>query len=82
MVSTITEITTKSDVYEAWDKESVVIREEDGYVYVYPLLGRGFMYPNFDVRRECNLMGFSDVEQALLWAQSKGYSPHVFGEAE
>lgn len=73
------EITSKEDALEAWDRESVIIREEDSYVYVYPLLSRGVRYPNFDLRRECNLMGFSNIEQALLWAKSRGYVPHIMG---
>lgn len=80
MTLTVTEITTKNEALEAWDRENVVVREDGGYVYVYPLLGRGYMYPNFDLRRECNLMGFSDVGQALFWAKSRNYVPHVFGE--
>jgi len=80
MSTTITEITTKDEALEAWDKEGVVIREDDGYVYVYPLLGRGVTYHNFDLRRECNLMGFSDIDQALFWAKGRGYTPHLFGE--
>ena len=79
MEETVTEITDKDEALDAWDRERVIIREDDGYVYVYPLLGKGFMYPNFDLRRECNLQGFSDVEHALFWAKSRGYMPHVVG---
>lgn len=79
MAVAISEITTKTEALEAWDREGVLIREEDGYVYVYPHLGRGVMYPNFDLRRECNLMGFSDVDQAVFWAKSRGYVPTVLG---
>lgn len=79
MSSTILEITCKKEALEVWDREGVIIREEDGYVYVYPLLTKGIMYPNFDLRRECNLMGFSDIDQAIFWAKSRGYVPHIFG---
>jgi hypothetical protein len=82
MTTTIAEVSSKAEALEAWDKEGVVIREDDGYVYVYPLLGKGVMYPNFDLRRECNLMGFSDVEQAVFWAKSRGYVPHVIGSRQ
>lgn len=75
----VLEITTKEDALKVWDKEGVIIREEEGYVYVYPLLGKGVMYPNFDLRRECNLMGFSSIDQAVFWARSRGYVPHVMG---
>ena len=68
------DIKTKEQALASWDKESVIIRQDDDYVYVYPLLGKGYSYYDFDLRRECNLMGFSDVTQALFWAQSKGYS--------
>lgn len=74
-----TEIGCKDEAMEAWDGEGVIVREEDGYVYVYPLLGRGYIYPEFDLRRECNLMGFADIDQAILWAKSKGYAPCVIG---
>lgn len=79
MLATMTEIESKDQAMEAWDRDSVIIREDDGYVYVYPLLKRGVMYPNFDLRRECNLMGFTDINQAIFWAKSRGYEPHVFG---
>lgn len=79
MAVAVSEITNKTEALESWDREGVLIREEDGYVYVYPLLGRGVMYPNFDLRRECNLMGFSDVDQAIFWAKSRGYVPTVLG---
>lgn len=74
-----TEIKNKDEAMAAWDRERVVIRQEDDYVYVYPLIGRGYMYPEFDLRRECNLMGFSDIDQAAFWAKGRGYIPHVMG---
>ena len=77
MEKALTEIKNKQDAYEAWDREGVIIRQEDDYVYVYPRLGKGYIYPNFDLRRECNLMGFSDIDQATFWAKSKGYVPYV-----
>lgn len=79
MSNTITEVTCKQEALEVWDREGVIIREEDGYVYVYPLLQKGIMYPNFDLRRECNLMGFSNIDQAIFWAKSRGYIPCIFG---
>lgn len=79
MIETTIEITSKKEAMDAWNREGVIIREDDGYVYVYPLLPKGVMYPNFDLRRECNLMGFSDVNQAVFWAKSKGYVPYIFG---
>jgi len=77
MENTLIEIRSKQEAHEAWDREAVIIRQEDDYVYVYPLLGKGYTYPNFDLRRECNLMGFSDVDQAVFWSKSKGYLPYV-----
>ncbi len=80
MEETVIEITSKQEALKAWDKEGVIIRKDDDYVYVYPLLGKGYMYPGFDLRRECNLMGFSDIDQAVFWAKSKGYVPYVVGD--
>lgn len=79
MSNTVVEIKSKREALEAWDHEGVIIRKEDDYVYVYPRLGRGYMYPEFDLRRECNLMGFYDVEQAVFWANSRGYSSYIIG---
>jgi hypothetical protein len=70
-------IKNKGDAYEAWDKSSVIVRELDGYVYVYPMITRGYNYYGFNLREECNLMGFSEIEQAKLWANSKGYEVTV-----
>ena len=77
MEKSLIEIKNKQDAYEAWDREGVIIRQEDDYVYVYPRLGKGYTYSNFDLRRECNLMGFSDIDQATFWAMSKGYVPYI-----
>jgi len=77
MVSKTIKIKNKNSAYEAWDKESVIIREVDNFVYVYPMLGRGYSYYGFNLRQECNLMGFSNLDQAVLWAQSRGYFVHV-----
>lgn len=79
MIESAIEITSKKDAMEAWDREGVIIKMEDGYVYVYPRLGRGYIYPNFDLRRTCNLMGFYNIDQAVFWAKSRGYVPYVMG---
>ena len=52
MENTLIEIRSKQEAHEAWDREAVIIRQEDDYVYVYPLLGKGYTYTNFDLRRE------------------------------
>ena len=69
----LVEIASKEDALAAWDNEAVLIREDEGYVYVYPALGKGYYYPQFDLMRECCLMGFVSTDQASLWARSKGY---------
>lgn len=81
MPETAVEIKTKKEALEAWDREGVIIRQDDDYVYVYPKLGRGYMYPNFDLRRECNLMGFYDIDQAVFWANSRGYICYILGDS-
>ena len=81
MLESVVEIKSKKEAMAAWDREGVIIKMEDGYVYVYPQLGRGYIYPDFDLRRVCNLMGFYDVEQAVFWAKSRGYTPYVMGKS-
>ena len=77
MITSSTEISSKQDALEAWDQKTVIVRDDEDYVYVYPCLGRGVSYLGFDLRRECTLMGFLRVDQAVYWAQSRGYKPVV-----
>ena len=73
----LVEVTSREDALTAWDNVAVLIKEDSGYVYVYPSLGKGYWYPKFDLMRECCLMGFVSTEQAELWARSKGYVAEV-----
>ena len=70
-------VASRQEALAAWDKKGVIVREEDGYVFVYPLLGKGIKYPDFDLRRECCLNTFMSVEGALPWIKSKGYGYHI-----
>ena len=72
------ELKTYEDVKEAWDGLAVLVRAEptsDGgqTVTVYPQLGRGYMYPEFNLRTEAVLGQFGQVSHALLWARGQGY---------
>lgn len=74
----LVELTSYDEVKNAWDGEAVLVRStptEDGgqTVSVYPQLGRGFSYPEFDLRSEYVLATFGQVSHALLWARGKGY---------
>jgi hypothetical protein len=66
-------ITSLPDVFTNWDKKSVIIRQEGGFVFVYPMLGRGVKYPDFDLRRECCLNNFMTIDQAVAWCMAKGF---------
>lgn len=72
-MSDLTIITSREDVFKEWDKKSVIIRQDDGFIFVYPLLARGVKYPDFDLRRECCLNNFVNVDQAVQWANSRNY---------
>lgn len=72
------ELNTYEEVRDAWDGQAVLVRAEptqDGgqAVSVYPRLGRGFMYPTFNLRSEYCLGSFGHVSHALLWARGQGY---------
>lgn len=74
----LTELRTYEEVKEAWDGQAVLVRAEptsDGgqTVSVYPQLGRGYMYPEFNLRAEYCLGQFGQVKHALLWARGQGY---------
>jgi len=72
------ELTNYEDVKQAWDGVAVLVRSTpttDGgqAVIVYPQLGRGYMYGEFDLRSEYVLATFGQVSYALLWARGQGY---------
>lgn len=74
----LVELTSYAEVEEVWDGMSVLVRSTpttDGgqTVAVYPQLGRGYMYPEFNLRNEYVLGTFGQVAHALLWARGKGY---------
>lgn len=71
-------VRTFEQVMEVWDERAVLVRSEpttDGAlaVSVYPQLGRGFAYPDFNMRAESCLRSFGSVQHALLWARGRGY---------
>ncbi len=68
------EVATREDVFSVWDRKAVIIREQSGFVFVYPALGRGVRYRDFDLRHECCLDSFVDISKAKLWAFTKGLS--------
>jgi len=67
-------ITSKTEAFAAWDRKSVIVREDHGYYFVYPMISRGYKYPNFDLKRECCLNTFMSSEKAFQWSSEKGYS--------
>lgn len=69
-----TVITSREDVYRAWNKKSVIIRQDEECIFVYPLLDRGVEYPEFDLRRECCLNYFVNIDQAIQWTDSRNYN--------
>lgn len=73
MVDTLQTISTREQALAAWDRKAVVIRENGGYAFVYPLLRKGVMYPGFDLRRDCCLNNFVSVEKARDWVVAKGW---------
>ena len=75
----LTLITTREEAMIAWDRRSVIVKDEDGCVYVYPMIGRGYCYPGFDLQREACLQVFNDLRQAQLWAAAQGYTYYTLG---
>ena len=73
-------ISSRRQAMEAWDKQTVIIREDEGYFFVYPMLGRGFKYPNFDLKRECCLNTFLSEDKAVDWADSMDYQYAILRE--
>lgn len=67
------EVATREDVFAVWDRKGVIIREQAGFVFVYPALGRGVKYRDYDLRHECCLDSFVGLDKAVLWAQSKRF---------
>jgi len=72
-ISNLQEITSREAALKAWDRDSVIIRTHGDYVFVYPMLGKGFRYPNFDLRRDCCLNNFVSLARAVDWADLKNY---------
>lgn len=66
-------VTNREQALSAWDKRSVIVRESGGIVFVYPMLGKGIRYPNFNLMLECYLGNFINRVQALNWVNEKGY---------
>lgn len=66
-------ISNRAEAFQAWDRRNVIIREDSGYYFIYPLIGRGYKYPNFDLKRECCLSTFVSENKAFQWAKEKGY---------
>lgn len=75
----LTEISSYEEAMSAWDECSVLIRaapKSDGgvAVVVYPQLGPGYVYPEFNLRTEVCLASFGQVAHARLWARGRGYT--------
>lgn len=70
-------ISSREQAIKAWDREQVIIREDEGYYFIYPLLGKGYKYPSFDLRRDCCLNTFVNYEMAAKWSKEAGYQ-HTF----
>ena len=68
-----TVVSTREEAFKVWDRRGVIIREDDGYYFVYPRLGRGIKYPGFDLKRDCCLNTFISREKAEQWALDMGY---------
>lgn len=66
-------ISNREQAFNAWDRSSVIIREEDGFYFIYPLIKRGYKYPNFNLKRECCLNTFITEERAHEWVAENGY---------
>jgi len=75
-------ISSRQEAMAAWDKTSVIIREDDGYYFVYPLLGRGYKYPTFDLKRQCCLNTFLSEQKAIEWAEARGYKFSILNNSK
>lgn len=76
-------IRRREDVYQAWDKRSVIIREQAvGSTIVYPQLPRGVSYRGFSLREEYVLARVRTIREGIHWADHQHYRYTVLGGVE
>lgn len=77
---TSTVIRNRGDVFEAWDHQSVIIKQQAvGSTIAYPRLAKGITYRGFSLRDEYVLVRLRSIQEAVHWSEHNFYDYSVFG---